>query len=73
MIRHKILSIFLLLGICSLFGDETIHFEIDPPIQEERSVMINFQDVSILEFIRFVSKIAAVNFIYDELVVPIII
>jgi len=45
-----------------------MHHEIIPekPVLKECGYTINFSEVSICEFIRFVSKIAQVNFIYDE-------
>lgn len=49
-----------------LLGDELLHFDTTPPETEERAVTVNFQDVSMLEFLRFVSTIAEKNFIYDE-------
>jgi type III secretion protein C len=57
---------FLLLLTTPLCSDEVLHFDLSPPETPEKSVTVNFQDVSMLEFLRYVSKIAEVNFIYDE-------
>lgn len=57
----------LLIGLSyPLKGEEVLHFETAPPETFEEGVSVNFQDVSMLEFLRFVSQIAEVNFIYDE-------
>ncbi len=47
-------------------SNETLRFEIDPPKRNEEGITVNFQDVSVTEFLRFVSKVAEVNFIYDD-------
>ena len=57
---------FLLLLTTPVYSDDVLHFDLSPPETPEKSVTVNFQDVSMLEFLRYVSKIAEVNFIYDE-------
>jgi len=57
---------FLLLLSAPVYSDDILHFDLGPPETEEKSITVNFQDVSMLEFLRYVSKIAEVNFIYDE-------
>ncbi len=66
--KQKILVLITLLSQISypLYSNEELHFELTPPESEERAITVNFQDVSMLEFLRFVSQIAEVNFIYDE-------
>ncbi len=66
--KQKIVSLIILLSLTSLplSSNEELHFELSPPESEERAITVNFQDVSMLEFLRFVSQIAEVNFIYDE-------
>ena len=46
--------------------EELLHFPISAPECEEKAISVNFQDVSMLEFLRFVSKITEKNFVYDE-------
>ncbi|MCB1110143.1 MAG: hypothetical protein KDK64_04125 [Chlamydiia bacterium] len=55
-----------LIFLSQLIGEEVLHFETATPKDAERAVTVNFQDVSMLEFLRFVSAIAEKNFIYDE-------
>ena len=66
--KHKIFtSLFLLSQLGSpLVGEEILHFDTTPPESEEKSLTVNFQDISMLEFLRFVSAVAERNFIYDE-------
>ena len=64
--KQKIISLITLLSLTSLHANEELHFELSPPESEERAITVNFQDVSMLEFLRFVSQVAEVNFIYDE-------
>ena len=68
--RHKLLGILTIAAHLSfpLHSEEsqTLTFETAVPETEELGISVNFEDVSILEFLRFVSKIAGVNFIYDE-------
>ena len=66
--KHKIFtSLFLLSQLgAPLMGEEVLHFDTTPPESEEKSLTVNFQDVSMLEFLRFVSVVAEKNFIYDE-------
>lgn len=61
------LTIFLF-PLFSFYADEDQNFklEITPPQKEEIGITVNFEDVSIIEFLRFVSKVASVNFIYDD-------
>jgi len=54
------------LFIMSIYGNELLHFDLDSPQTSEQGITINFQDVSMLEFVRYVSKVAEANFIYDE-------
>lgn len=49
--------------VCS---DDVIHFDTSPPVSPEQGITVNFQDISALEFLKYVSKIAEVNFMYDE-------
>ena len=53
--------------IASFAGDlsEIVAAEMRPKDKEE-SYTINFQNISMLEYLKFVSKIAGVNFIFDE-------
>ncbi len=37
-----------------------------PPEPEPQTILINFNDVSIIEFLRFISKVSNRNFIFDE-------
>lgn len=66
--KHKIVQLAALLSFVAtpLSGEEEIRFQLTPPESEEKAVMVNFQDVSMLEFLRFVSEISEQNFIYDE-------
>ncbi|WP_041418830.1 secretin N-terminal domain-containing protein [Simkania negevensis] len=68
--RHKLLGFLTIAAHLSfpLHSDEgqTLTFETAAPEKDELGISVNFEDVSILEFLRFVSKIAGVNFIYDE-------
>ncbi len=66
--KHKIFtSLFLLSQLgAPLVGEEILRFDTTPPESEEKSLTVNFQDVSMLEFLRFVSAVAERNFIYDE-------
>ena len=68
--RHKLLGILTITAHLSfpLHSEEsqTLTFETTAPDTEELGISVNFEDVSILEFLRFVSKIAGVNFIYEE-------
>lgn len=54
------------LFITSIYSDNLLHFDSSSSKTSEQNVTINFQDVSMLEFLRYVSKVAEVNFIYDE-------
>lgn len=49
-----------------LYGEETLLFPLSPPECDEKAITVNFQNVSMLEFLRFVSQVAEKNFIYDE-------
>ncbi|MEM8728029.1 MAG: hypothetical protein AAGE99_04895, partial [Chlamydiota bacterium] len=49
----------------SLHSNEDCTFESIPP-QTEKSFKLNFQDVSMVEFLRFVSEVSGKNFIYDK-------
>ncbi|MCP5506517.1 MAG: hypothetical protein H7A38_06510 [Chlamydiales bacterium] len=66
--KHKIVQLATLLSFVAtpLSGEEELRFQLTPPESEERAVTVNFQDVSMLEFLRFVSEISEQNFIYDE-------
>jgi len=68
--RHKLLGILTITSHLAfpLYTQEsqTLTFETESPKKEELGITVNFEDVSILEFLRFVSKIAGVNFIYDD-------
>lgn len=66
--KQKIIQICTLFSLSTfpLSGDEEYRFELPSPQSEESGVTINFQDVSMLEFLRFVSSIAEKNFTYDE-------
>ena len=64
-----------IIGFISLFSqvalplhcdDETLRFPLESAKSEESAITINFQDVSMLEFLRFVSEISEKNFLYDE-------
>jgi len=60
-------SLFLFsLCVMSVCSDETSYSTTAPPEGSNRGITVNFQDVSMLEFLRYVSKIAEVNFIYDD-------
>lgn len=67
--RHQLIGILTLLSQLShpLIAEEsqTLTFDV-PAAQESEGISVNFENVSILEFLRFVSKIAGVNFIYDD-------
>jgi|JI10StandDraft_1071094.scaffolds.fasta_scaffold135272_2 type III secretion protein C len=66
--KQKIVQLATLIFFAALplqAGDE-IRFELSSPECEEKAVTVNFQDVSMLEFLRFVSAISEKNFIYDE-------
>lgn len=45
---------------------QVLQFNPPPAENEEEGISINFSDVSIGEFLHFVSKIAEVNFVYDD-------
>ncbi|QVL56798.1 MAG: hypothetical protein KFB93_05285 [Simkaniaceae bacterium] len=66
--KQKFVGLITLLSFASipLHSNEDIHFELTPPESEEKAITVNFQDVSMLEFLRFVSQVAEKNFIYDE-------
>ncbi|MCB1116588.1 MAG: type II secretion system protein GspD [Chlamydiia bacterium] len=66
--KQKIIQLCTILSLTTvpLSGDEEFRFELPSPQSEETGVTINFQDVSMLEFLRFVSSIAEKNFTYDE-------
>ena len=57
---------FLSLITNTVCSDDVIHFDTSPPVSSEEGITVNFQDISILEFLKYVSKIAEVNFMYDE-------
>lgn len=65
-VAHKIVwmsSLIALSPFSSLKGEE---IAFSSPFREERGHNINFNDVPIVEVIRFVSKISEVNFIYNN-------
>ena len=66
--KLKFVQLITLLSFTALplQADDEFRFELTPPESEERAITVNFQDVSMLEFLRFVSEIAERNFIYDE-------
>ncbi|MCB1084108.1 MAG: type II secretion system protein GspD, partial [Simkania sp.] len=66
--KQKFLGLVTLLSFTSLplHSNEDLHFKLTPPESEEKALTVNFQDVSMLEFLRFVSEVAEENFIYDE-------
>lgn len=66
--KQKIVGLITLLSLTSfpLHSNEELHFELTPPESEEKAITVNFQDVSMLEFLRFVSHVAEKNFLYDE-------
>ena len=49
-----------------LISDDLIHFETTSPNHQAQALSIHFQDVSMLEFLRFVSTVTEKTFIYDE-------
>ncbi|HKY99896.1 MAG TPA: hypothetical protein VJ112_01890, partial [Rhabdochlamydiaceae bacterium] len=49
-----------------LSAEENGDIELTAPVPAEECYSINFNDVPVVEFIRFVSKISAVNFIFDN-------
>ena len=55
----RLLTIFLLSFSVFSFGEDTSS-------AGEKGYTINFTNISILEFIKFVSKVAEVNFVFDE-------
>ncbi|PCI77023.1 hypothetical protein COB21_03630, partial [Candidatus Aerophobetes bacterium] len=42
------------------------NFPLESPSKEEDGISVQFEDINAIEFLRFVSKVACVNFIYDE-------
>ncbi|MBF5059656.1 secretin N-terminal domain-containing protein [Candidatus Neptunochlamydia vexilliferae] len=67
--KKQIIALFVLLTQVTMpvySDDETLHFSLESPQTEEQGITINFQDVSMLEFLRFVSTISERNFLYDE-------
>ena len=66
--KQKLFSlVIVLLQIASpLLADEVLHFDTSPPKTEEKAITVDFQDVSMLEFLRFVSTVSEKSFIYDE-------
>ncbi|MCB1106679.1 MAG: hypothetical protein KDK76_01115 [Chlamydiia bacterium] len=66
--KQQIVRILFLLAFLtsSLFSDDVLHFDTTPPESEEKAITVNFQDVSMLEFLRFVSTITEQTFLYDE-------
>ena len=49
-----------------LSAEENGDIELTAPVPAEECYSINFNDVPVVEFIRFVSKISTVNFIFDN-------
>jgi len=66
--KQKLVGLITLLSFTSfpLHSNEDLVFKLTPPESEEKALTVNFQDVSMLEFLRFVSEVAEKNFIYDE-------
>lgn len=66
---RKLIRILVLTSQLSLplYTEEsqTLTFDI-PTADDQQGITVNFENISILEFLRFVSKIAKVNFIYDD-------
>ena len=58
---------FLLFLACFtiVFASEGIHLP-DPPSAKDEGYVINFNEVTMAEFVRFVSRIAGVNFVFNE-------
>jgi len=46
--------------------DQTLTFETTAPLNKELGITVNFEDISIFEFLRFVGKISGSNFVYDH-------
>ncbi len=62
-----LLTFFIFSAIMPITGEtETKQIEPLPSNEEDRKITVNFEDVSMIEFLKFVSKISGVNFIYDE-------
>lgn len=66
--KEKIIQFLLatFCTFCSLHSEEKLEITSSSSQTEEEGLMINFQDVPMVEFLRFVSKIAEKNFIYDD-------
>lgn len=66
--KQKLVQLLTLISFAALplQADVEMRFELAPPESEEKAITVNFQDVSMLEFLRFVSEVAERNFIYDE-------
>ena len=66
--KQKLVGLITLLSFISfpLHSNEELHFKLTPPESDEKALTVNFQDVSMLEFLRFVSQVSEKNFIYDE-------
>lgn len=66
--RHVLLTSCLLFTSLSLAkdSDEKHPLTVEEYPNNEDTYTINFNNISIIEYIRFVSKVANVNFIFDE-------
>lgn len=67
--RHVLLTSCLLLTSLSIAKDETdknYPLSIEEAPSDQDTYTINFNNISIIEYLRFVSKIANVNFVFDE-------
>ena len=62
-----LLTFFIMCTFASIIGTtETMQPNPFPLNEEDRRITVNFEDVSVIEFLKFVSKITEINFIYDE-------
>lgn len=66
--KQNFVGLITLIAFISLpvHSNEDLVFELPAPESPEKALTVNFQDVSMLEFLRFVSEVAEKNFIYDE-------
>lgn len=59
---------FSLLFLSHTYSNEptTYEFPLEQPKAGEEGISVQFEDIEAVEFLRFVSKVAQVNFVYDD-------
>ncbi len=60
----SITALFFFLSYLPL-STQQLHFDLDPPSTEEEGITVNFTDINMGEFLRYVGEVTEANFTYN--------